>query len=66
MVSNELQKGKEVLYAEGNKVLMLDWEAVWTIFKKASISTSTPTPLFHFMYPRTEKKDKYNCLKVNV
>ena len=54
MVSNWLQREKEVLYTDGKEVLMLYWEAVRTVSEKAS-STTIPSYLVSL---RTEEKTK--------
>lgn len=53
MVSNWLQREKEVLYTDGKEVLMLYWEAVRIVSEKAS-TTTTP----YLVSLRTEEKTK--------
>lgn len=66
MVSNWIQREKEMLYTDGKEVLMY-WEAV-RIFSEKPSSTSTPS---HVVSLRTEEKKQkikntnYNYLEQN-
>lgn len=54
MVSNWIQREKEVVYTDGKELLMLYWEAV-IIFSEKPSSTSTPS---HLVNLKTEEKNK--------
>lgn len=54
MVSNWIQREKEVVYTDGKELLMLYWEAV-RIFSEKPSSTSTPP---HLVSLKTEEKTK--------